>query len=493
VTGTDPEGVVPIVAATGRGRRAGGESGEQGGDASAGHEADELNEPSAGGGDDEPPIPPEPPTGGAESGEGDDEEFRRMADDMVFMQGPVPLESPEVRGHRTGEVADILKGLQSAYDMPEGGQEAHEDTSPASTPPPELPGSPAPGKLLPPEDDAARAAFFHGMAREMYGVVDEGGIGGQPVGTTEEAIAAERARAAAELREAVLGPEAAQGEHTEAEPAQGRTPASPLLEPIPREDLDRIAAFREQLVRDAGAANMSPDEILDRLHSDPALTAAYPAVGVPEQFRQDRPGVRFTPPRIDESGLLEKRLDLATVERAMDYAHASGFTTAEITTPEQLAEWMVRARHDLAGHVPDEAIQTFVDEAVRGYLTNLELHRLVADPAGKVVRYTTTPDFDLATTVINTEAVRGKAGFNASTLAGTPPELIDPALRQQAAGTWRATWYRGEPTAAQLEQAALSGRDRVESTVGALEQNHTLALDTSAKMSLLALRNTYTP
>jgi hypothetical protein len=226
-------------------------------------------------------------------------------------------------------------------------------------------------------------------------------------------------------------------------------------------------------------------DVSSRLRTDPSLSTVYEDLEISSDYAAEHPNVRFTPPRID-SGSLELAADIPTAERMVDYAYTSGLADAVITSPEQAAAWLVRARDDLAGNVPPAALESLLDDIVRSYTSNLELHRLTRDPEGTAVRYTHTPYQDLP-------GYDGPGADRAPSAYGHDDPMfrfVHPVLRPAAIHSNITTWFRNEPSPETLHGFGAGGeRIRVTTTVRELEQTHNLALDRSLDASLLAFRN----
>lgn len=245
-----------------------------------------------------------------------------------------------------------------------------------------------------------------------------------------------------------------------------------------------VNMLRQNTVRDLAFGTVSKDQILERLETDRYLGAAYPDRQVPDEFIRDNPNVRFTPVRLDESGILNTA-GPEMGEEILAYAQVNGLDQAIITKPEQLAGWMAEMQRGLGGRgYPLEAIKALLDDAFADYAQNLELHRLTQDPNGEVTRFSRTPILD--------DPHRDPPRRGDSTVQyreDTFRPYLHPTLREEMRGSLVTSWFRGPISLSERDRlGSILGGDTLQTTVGQLSQQHVLALDHGAPSSLIAFR-----
>lgn len=208
--------------------------------------------------------------------------------------------------------------------------------------------------------------------------------------------------------------------------------------------------------------------ISEQIRADESLGTIYEELEIPRDYLAQHPNIRFTPPRID-TAYLESTLGIEAAARIVDYTYSSGLADAVVTSPERAAAWLTKVRSDLAGQVPSDALGSVLDDVMRSYTSNLELHRLTRDPEGTAVRFTHTPYQDLP---------------------GYDGPGVDRAPSAEAVHSRITSWFRNEPNPEILHGLGVGGaRTRVTTTVRELEETHGLALDRTLDASLLAFRN----
>jgi hypothetical protein len=199
----------------------------------------------------------------------------------------------------------------------------------------------------------------------------------------------------------------------------------------------------------------------------------FPDMAVPKEFMNARPNVRFVPPALRQYRHTGRLADMP----ALRYILTHGLDTEPITDATQAAAIIYDIQHNFPANASPEDKQRILSDVYQNLLTNLELHRITADPEGTVTRFTATPDEDMQP--MDVPIPQNKLPFLG---------LLHPDLYDNYQGKWMTWWHRQDIDPDDSSSHNLYGRTQVTSTLNDLEKNHLISIDLACETAVVAIR-----